>query len=271
MVSDYGNVTRNLRDGLYGAIIIGPRGSRYQDPVTGKDISLANSWQADVIVDRSLRGNRSRSDYRDAALYFQEEDNLIGTPFMPYISSSAGLSAVNYRIEPMAWRAETYGCPEEDAAHCQGRAPDPATPLIAVTAGTAVRMHVIGAHGEQNSTFSLEGHQWPLEPDVAGAEMLEVQQFGPTDTLELNFRAGGPHAIAGDYMWSSERMPYSIAGQWGILRVLSPSGRAQHKRTADLFFREPEAVKPETKSVARDEKQPVTMKQTGSRVLGQTS
>ena len=94
IVSDYGKVTRNLRDGLYGAIIIGPRGSKYRDTATSEDISLANRWQANVIVDRSIRGNRSRSDYRDVALLFQEEDNLIGTPFMPYISSSAGLSAV---------------------------------------------------------------------------------------------------------------------------------------------------------------------------------
>lgn len=225
LVSDFGNVTRNLRDGLYGAIIIGPRGSRYLDPVTGKDISLGNSWQAKVVVDRSIRSNRKRVNYRDAALYFQEEDNLIGTAFMPYTASSAGLSAVNYRIEPLAWRAEAYDCPEEDAYHCNGNAPDPATPVISVNSGEQVKLHVIGAHGEQNSTFAVEGHQWPLEPNVAGAEMLEVQQFGPTETLELNFKAGGAHGIPGDYMWSSERMPYSIAGQWGILRVLPPSSR----------------------------------------------
>jgi hypothetical protein len=219
LVSDFGNITRNVRDGLYGAIIIGPRGSRYRDLESGRDISLGNNWQADVIVDRSLPANRGRPDYRDAALFFQDEDNLIGTPFMPYVASSAGLSAVNYRIEPLAWRAETYDCPEEDAFACEG-APDPATPIVEVEAGSQVRVHVIGAHGEQNSTFSIENHQWPLEPDVAGAELLEVQQFGPSDTLELNFTAGGPHASAGDYMWSSERMPYAIAGQWGVLRVL---------------------------------------------------
>ncbi len=227
LVSDFGNITRNLRDGLYGAIIIGPRGSRYLDPVTGKDISLDNRWQADVIVDRSQRKTRNRTNYRDSALYFQEEDNLIGTPFMPYTASTAGLSAVNYRIEPLAWRAQTYDCPEEDAFHCMGKAPDPATPVISVKAGEKVRLHVIGAHGEQNSTFSVEGHQWPLETDVAGAEMLEVQQFGPTETLEINLKAGGPHEIPGDYMWSSERMTYAIAGQWGILRVLPKAGGSQ--------------------------------------------
>ncbi len=127
----------------------------------------------------------------------------------------------------MAWRAQTYDCPEEDAFHCMGKAPDPATPVISVKAGEKVRLHVIGAHGEQNSTFSVEGHQWPLETDVAGAEMLEVQQFGPTETLEINLKAGGPHEIPGDYMWSSERMTYAIAGQWGILRVLPKAGGSQ--------------------------------------------
>jgi len=223
LVSDFADVTSNLRDGLYGAIIIGPRGSTYLDPATGADISLGSSWEADVIIDPAIPENRNRTNYRDAALFFQEEDNLIGTPFMPYTASSAGLSAVNYRIEPVAWRAQTYGCAEEDAFHCDGKAPDPTTPLIEVNAGDALRVHVIGAHGEQNSTFSIENHQWPLEPDVRGSEMLEVQQFGPTTTLEINIAAGGPYAIPGDYMWISERMTYAVVGQWGVMRVL-PKG-----------------------------------------------
>ena len=226
LVTDYGDVTAHVRDGLYGAIVIGPEGSRYRDPVTGADVSAGNSWQADVIVDRSIRSNRGRRDYRDAVLFFQDEDNLIGTPFMPYIASSAGLSAVNYRIEPLAWRAEHYGCSEEDAFHCDGKAPDPATPVISVRAGEAVRLRVIGAHSEQNSTFTVEGHQWPLEPDIAGSELLEVQQFGATAAIELEFTAGGPHGIPGDYMWSSKRIPHAAAGQWGILRVLPNSGRS---------------------------------------------
>jgi hypothetical protein len=184
------------------------------------------------------------------ALHFQEEDNLIGTPFMPYIASTAGMSAVNYRVEPMAWRAETYGCPQEDAVHCHGKAPDPATPVIEVAAGTTLRMHVIGSHGEQNTTFSVEGHQWPLEPNVAGAEMLEVQHFGPADALELNFVAGGPHELAGDYMWTSERMPHAIAGQWGILRVLPPSDQGEPPTRADASESELERVEYEGSSVS---------------------
>ncbi|MBT7936911.1 MAG: multicopper oxidase domain-containing protein, partial [Nitrospina sp.] len=54
---DFGNLTTNVRDGLFGGIIIGPRGSVYRDPETGKDISMGNSWKADVIVDKSYPEN----------------------------------------------------------------------------------------------------------------------------------------------------------------------------------------------------------------------
>ena len=78
-------------------VIVGAQGSKYRDPVTGADISLKNSWQADVIVDRTIPGNENKQNYRDAALMFQDEDNLMGTSFMPYSQKVAGVTGVNYR------------------------------------------------------------------------------------------------------------------------------------------------------------------------------
>ena len=82
MLWDFGNLTTNVRDGMYGGIIIGPRGSVYRDPETGKDITMANSWQADVIIDKSHAENAHLENYRDFALYFQDEDNILGTSFI---------------------------------------------------------------------------------------------------------------------------------------------------------------------------------------------
>ena len=73
LVWDFGNVALNPRNGLYGAIIVGPKGSQYRDPKTGADVSLKNAWAADVIVDRTIPGNENRSSYRDVALFFQDE------------------------------------------------------------------------------------------------------------------------------------------------------------------------------------------------------
>ena len=83
MVWDGGNVVVNPRNGLYGAIIIGPKGSQYRDPVTGADLSQKNAWRADVIVDASLPENVGKRNYRDVALFFQDEDNIIGTRSCP--------------------------------------------------------------------------------------------------------------------------------------------------------------------------------------------
>ncbi len=109
LVWDGANVVANPRNGLYGAVIVGPKGSKYRDPVTGQDLSQKNSWQADVIVDTTLPQNVGKSNYRDVALFFQDEDNIIGTSFMPYVQNVAGLTGVNYRSEPYKQREE-QGC-----------------------------------------------------------------------------------------------------------------------------------------------------------------
>ena len=72
-------------------MIVGPKGSQYRDPVTGEDLSQKNAWRADVIIDHTLVENAGKRNYRDVALFFQDEDNIIGTSFMPYVQNVAGL------------------------------------------------------------------------------------------------------------------------------------------------------------------------------------
>src|SRR5207247_10178725 len=81
LVWDGANVVANPRNGLYGAVIVGPKGSKYRDPVTGADLSQKNSWQADVIVDTTLPEHAGKSRYRAVALFFQDDDNIIGPRF----------------------------------------------------------------------------------------------------------------------------------------------------------------------------------------------
>lgn len=221
LITDWGNVLANPRNGLYGAIIIGPRGATYRDSVTGKDISLANNWRANVIIDQTVPGNKHRKNYRDAVLFFQDEDNLIGTPFMPYIKDVAGLTGVNYRTEPISWRLE-LGCSLTRVFAC-AEAGEPATPMIEAHAGDIIKLHILVPFSEQNGVFSIEGHQFPLEPKMQGSTLLSSLQFGALDALTLIMQAGGPFRLPGDYVWMNHRMPYMEAGQWGIFRVL-PAG-----------------------------------------------
>jgi hypothetical protein len=224
LVWDWGNFINNVRDGLFGAIIVGPKGSKYRDPKTGDDVTLKNAWQADVIVDRTIPENATRSDFRDASLFFQDEDNIIGTAFMPYIQQIGGLTGVNYRSEPWTYR-EDKGCDMGNMyTPCVAGESDPVTPTIMTHAGDTVRVHVFGAFNEQNQVFSLEGHEWPLKPDMEGADLMSSSEFGSSENLDVVLAsAGGPFRLPGDYLWQNHRMPYTQAGQWGYLRVL-PAG-----------------------------------------------
>ncbi len=226
LVWDGGNIVVNPRNGLYGAIIVGPRGSQYRDPVSGADLSQKNAWRADVIVDTALPENVGKRNYRDVALFFQDEDNIIGTAFMPYVQNVAGLTSVNYRAEPYKFR-EDQGCSLGKIFQpCVVDKPeDPVTPLIEAHAGDAVRIHVIGANSEQNGMFGIEGHEWPIEPYMPGADMISVVEYAGSETLDVFLRggAGGPYRQVGDFVWSNQRLPYTQSGQWGYLRVL-PAG-----------------------------------------------
>jgi hypothetical protein len=227
LVWDWGNFMNNVRDGLFGAIVVGPKGSKYRDPKTGEDVSMKNAWQVDVIVDRSYPEIANRPDFRDASLYFQDEDNIIGTAFMPYIQQIAGLTGVNYRTEPWTFREEN-GCDLGNMfTPCVAAQSEPVTPTIMAHAGDQVRLHVFGAFNEQNQVFSLEGHEWPLKPNMVGADMMSSSEFGSSQNLDvlLTDGAGGPFHVPGDYLWQNHRMPYTQAGQWGYLRVLPAADR----------------------------------------------
>ncbi len=39
LVWDWGNVMTNPRNGLFGAVVVGPKGSKYRDPKTGADLT----------------------------------------------------------------------------------------------------------------------------------------------------------------------------------------------------------------------------------------
>ncbi len=223
LIQDWGNVVENPRNGLYGAIIIGPKGSKYRDPVTGTDVTLGNAWQADVIVDRTVPGNESRTNYRDVALLFQDEDNLMGTSFMPYAQRVAGLAGVNYRSEPTEYYLEN-GCSVGLVFRCVADKGALNTPVIQAHAGDEVLIHVFGAFNEQVGVFALDGHEWPTDR-IRGAHLHSSFEFGGSSYIRVDLRggAGGPLQLPGDYVYMNHRPAYIDAGQWGLLRVL-PKG-----------------------------------------------
>jgi hypothetical protein len=59
---------------------------------------------------------------------------------------------------------------------------------------------------------------------MRGADQISVVEFSGSEVIDAFISsAGGPYRLAGDYVYSNQRLPYSQSGQWGYLRVL-PTG-----------------------------------------------
>ncbi len=212
LVRDWGNVLANPGLGLYGAIVVGPRGARYRDPVTGADAAALSSWRVEV---RPPDGTA----YRDFTLFLQDEDESIGNHRMPYTTKVRGPVGLNYRAAPLEVRAAAGKAMEPTFRDALSG--EPPTPLLEAYAGDAVKIHVLAPWSEQAHVFSIEGHRWPFEPGRRGTPLLGAMQIGGLEavTLDLVGGAGGPERLAGDYVYGDHRGPYLEAGLWGLLRV----------------------------------------------------
>jgi manganese oxidase len=81
---------------------------------------------------------------------------------------------------------------------------------------------VLGAFSEQVQLFTIDGHEWPHEPYMQGADQVSTMEFGGSEIINayLTGGAGGPNKIAGDYLWKNQRPAFANAGQWGLFKVL---------------------------------------------------
>ena len=206
-VADFGGNDTG-QDGLYGALVVAPQGSRFSDPETGAEKTVGT--QVDVTVPGG-------SSYRDFSLFFAEDDPRIGGNTMPYREAVDGPALVNYRSEPR---------PDDAAAFSSRVHGDPRTPVLKAYGGDPVKVHVLAAPGsEQPHAFSLGGLNWEADSSLQGGNVVETASFLPWAGLDLSLRggAGGWVKSVGDHWYGDMRRAFSQAGMWGLMRVLPPS------------------------------------------------
>ena len=226
LVRDWGDVLRNPGRGLYGAVVVGPRGATYR----------GSGWAVDVFPP-------DRPPYRDFTLFFQDEDEALGSHRMPYSTDVRGTVAINYDAAPLNLRQAAN--PDRAKTFDVASHGDPPTPVMRAYAGDPVRLHVLAPWSEQAQVFSVEGHQWPTTPGLPGTALVSSQQLLGLEalTMDLHGGAGGPDRVPGDYLYGDHREPYRQAGLWGLLRVIPSDGQS----SAEL---EP-LVRPSGKDAAR--------------------
>ncbi|MDX6562301.1 MAG: hypothetical protein QOD65_2115, partial [Gaiellales bacterium] len=209
VVAQNGTVATNVDTGpigLYGAIVVGPAGATFTDPVYGGQTSLGS--QVDVHVPGAAA-------YRDFTLMMQDVDDAIGQAHMPYPTDVKGITTTNYKSGRRTVN-------DVDASY----AGDPGTPLLRAYRGDPMQVHVLGTPGsEQMHVFSLGGLSWPLDPFIAGAVKVQARAFGPWESLEIKVSGGaGGGSTVGDLFYGDLRRPFTAAGMWGLQRVISSAG-----------------------------------------------
>jgi hypothetical protein len=167
---------------------------------------------AQVDVHVPLPGGGTRS-YRDFTLLFAEHDPSIGQDHMPYPTAVKNGAYVNYRTANVGTN-DTYGFSSAFG--------DPATPLLRAYAGDKVVVHALGAAWtEQTHVFNLGGQPFPLDRFVSNSTNISSIGIGPMEKFDAQITAGGIGAQPGDYFYGDQRRPFTQAGAWGLMRVLS--------------------------------------------------
>lgn len=205
-VSDFGGFDSGPA-GMYGAVVVGPRGASFRDPVTGayKDVGPQ--------VDVSAPGV---APYRDMTTILMADDAELGQNTMPYPSAVGGAAFLNHRAAPVV---------EGPAMFSSAAGGDPATVVYTAEANDRTIMHAVGAPGmESLESFGAGGHSWPRDPAVPGTEHLTADLVGSGITLDMDLvgGAGGPSGAVGDHFVGDLRRPFAEAGMWGLMRVSAP-------------------------------------------------
>jgi FtsP/CotA-like multicopper oxidase with cupredoxin domain len=214
-ISDFGGDDSAV-EGLYGALVVAPKGAVFTDPATGVARDVGPS------VDVTAPGVPA---YRDFTLIFADDDPKIGGSTMPYPVAVSQEALINYRSatgrvpNPLVSPADQFS----SAVHG-----DPPLVLKAHV-GDPVRVHALVAPGsEQTHAIHLGGLSFPLDPQVEHSELITSRSASPRVSVDAHVvgGAGGCGKFVGDIFVGDARRPFTDAGMWGLMRVLPESSSA---------------------------------------------
>jgi len=221
-ITDFGDPISGPASGLYGAFIVAPAGSTYHDVKTGLPV------RSGAVVDVRNPGLPG-GGYRDAALIFHDDDQVMNRDVMPYRIDVEGVRGINYKAEPFSAKNPDRLVVDANIANVfhtgdggAGSHADPLTPLIEAKVGDPVLLHVLQGYGQHAHVFAAHGYNFPFDASRAGMSHFPARQFAPHVSIDayLVDGAGGQGTkLPGDYMYRDMRNPFLEAGLWGIVRV----------------------------------------------------
>jgi len=255
----------SLRHGAYGMLIVEPQGSTWQDSFTGDTLgSTKTATQAvirppgfdDDFREFATQVQTTDQQYSRSIVPYIDQVAGIGinsvtaanipTPPVegapPGTAGNAGsldkaYNSVNYRSEPLTVRLGLTANPANYTAvtvngnygigFTSGLYGDPDTPIYLTHEKDPVVWRVAVGASDQLHSFTIGGHNFPLEPKMWNgstdkrSQLMTARTVGAGETLDVELSsAGGSGGFTGDYLYQDARSPFAEAGIWGIFRVL---------------------------------------------------
>jgi hypothetical protein len=210
--------------GLFGALVVEPRGSTFRHPETGAPF-LGTGWHA--LIDVPQAGG---PDFREVVLLSHAmgppevaEVRLEGGALLPTLNEMAGVFrpgafGFNYRSEPFFERARD---PSKDPELPGPRgAKGLATPMPRSYEGEPVTLRLLHAGSAEFHAYSLRGAHQGTAPG-APAELAQLLRPGRGLTLRQGHEGLRLPGQAGDFVFHCGMPNHSIGGMQGVWRVLA--------------------------------------------------
>ncbi|NOT96935.1 MAG: hypothetical protein HOP00_11590, partial [Nitrospira sp.] len=238
--------------GLFGALIVEPKGSTYVDSLgTGPDKQVTSGWQVNI-------DNGSGPDFREFVLFYHEIGDEAFRPlnkkgdFLPQRDPLTdayrpGGRAINYRSEPfgideMHLQHEYFGFEDESMAYSAYTFGDTPTTIARGYLGDPVKWRLV--HGGSEVFHSHHPHsgtiRWQRSPRAdqeehwykgqdgpvkypvvrTKSDRVDVEVIGPSEALDLEPECGGGGCqhLAGEFLYHCHVAHHYVAGMWGYGR-----------------------------------------------------
>jgi len=235
---DFGDRRGHRHHGLWGGLMIEPKGATWKDPRTGASLEGVKNPRTGVIEGTKtaeaanvsyVAADGTTKKFREFVADWQDGLNLRkpdGTPVPtagevddPY---ERGHRGINYRTERFAPRLAKD--PEQANVLSSVVHGDPDTPVFQAYVGDPVKFRVLeGSDRGRAHQFMLNGHEWPnqyTDPTSFLRGSQEGLLTGRAFTFNLVGGAGGRQGASGDYLFRDGLLRNQVnAGLWGLLRV----------------------------------------------------
>ncbi|MEW6325559.1 MAG: multicopper oxidase domain-containing protein, partial [Nitrospirota bacterium] len=237
--------------GMIGAFIVEPMGSKYLDPITGKDTK--SGWQA-MIEDPKA------PDFREYVIFYHEIGDESFRPLNRYgemipqrdpntDAYRPSARALNYRSEPfgvnnLALQEKYFHFEDESMAYSSYTFGDVPTPLPRGYLGDPNKWRLIHGGGEVFHSHHPHGGsiRWLRQPKADGkgdflltaagngpvkypevrttSDRVDVEVIGPSEVLDLQTECGWGlcQQVAADYLFHCHVAHHYVAGMWSYGR-----------------------------------------------------